>query len=206
MELSSEINELSEELTEITSDMIEEIDILNLGRFHRECLYEFLVTACTAIMGGIKYAYSGETDSEKREGILRAIRFTIGLYGDRVSELEAEKYAFHEKTDDQDMTIQERFQIIRHAIGVTPQLSEIMTEIEELNLEKEVENIFYSFLFDIATLVIKSAEKVYKAESDVEKCREILKPILLKIKMYEYAISELRTAQYRDPPPDSHLM
>lgn len=200
MELSSEINELSEILAEITSDMIEEIDILNLERYHRECLYDFLVTACTAIMGGIKYAYSGESDGEKREGILKAIRFKVGLYGDRVSELEAEKYALHEKTGDEDITIQERFQIIRHAIGVIPQLSEIMTEIEELNLEKEVEKFFYSFLFDIATLVIKCAEKVYKAESDVEKCREILKPIILKVKMYEYAVSELRAAQYQDSP------
>jgi hypothetical protein len=200
MELSSEINELSEILAEITSDMIEEIDILNLGRYHRECLYDFLVTVCTAIMGGIKYAYRGERDSEKRAGILKAIRFKVGLYGDRVSELEAEKYALHEMTGHEDITIQERFQLIRHAIGVTPQLSEIMAEIEELNLEKEVEKFFYSFLFDIATLVIKSAEKVYKAESDVEKCREILKPIILKVKMYEYAVSDLRAAQYQDSP------
>ena len=200
MELSSKINELSEILAEITSDMTEEINILNLGRYHRECLYDFLVSACTAVMGGIKYAYRGERDSEKREGILKAIRFRVGLYGDRVSELEAERYAFHEMTGDQDITIQERFEIIKHAIGITPQLSEIMTEIEELNLEKEVEKFFYSFLFDIATLVIKSAEMVYKAESDVEKCREILKPILAKIKMYEYAVNDLRAAQYQDSP------
>ena len=200
MELSAKINELSKILSEITSDMTEEINILNLRRYHRECLYDFLVSACTAIMGGIKYAYRGEKDSETREGILKAIHFKVGLYGDRVYELEAERYAFHEKTADQELTIQERFNRVKHAIGITPQLSEIMTEIEELNLEKEVEKFFYSFLFDIATLVLKSAEMVYKAESDVEKCREILKPILAKIKMYEYALNDLRAAQYRASP------
>jgi hypothetical protein len=184
----------------MTSEMAEEINILNLGRYHRVCLYDFLLTACTVITGGIKYAYRIEKDSEKRKKIIRAIHFKVGLYGDHVSEMEAERYAFHEKTHDPELTIRERFNIIKHAIGITPQLSEIMTELEELNLDKKVEKFFYSCLFDITTLILKSAEMVYEAEDDVEKCREILKPILSKIKMFEYAVNDLRAAQYRASP------
>ena len=197
--LSDEISELSEMLSEITADMIEEIDELNLGRYHRECLYDFLVTACTTVIGGIKYAYRGEKDNEKRDTILKAIRYKIGLYGDRVSELEAEKYAVHEMTGttDDDATAPERFEIIRTGFGIAPQLSAIMNEIDELNLSKDIEKMFYSSLFSVAAAVIKSAETVYKAEKDVEKCREILKPILFMIRVYEQAVCELRASQYQ---------
>ncbi len=195
--LSEEISELSEMLSEITSDMIEEIDELNLGRYHRECLYDFLVTACTTVIGGIKYAYRGENNREQRDTILKAIRYKIGLYGDRVSELEAEQYAVQEMTDD-DAAAPERFELIRTGFGIAPQLSGIMNEIEELNLEPEIEKMFYTSLFTVSTAVIKSAETVYKMESDVEKCREILKPILFMIRVYEQAVCELRASQYQN--------
>lgn len=201
--LSEEIGELSEMLSEITSDMIEEIDEMNLGRYHRECLYDFLVTACTAVIGGIKYAYRGETDSEQRDTILKAIRYKIGLYGDRVSELEAEKYAVKEMTGDDEAedadasAAAERFEMIRTGFGIAPQLSAIMNEIEELKLEADLEKMFYTSLFSVAAAVIKSAETVYKAESDVEKCREILKPILFMIRVYEQAACELRASRYQ---------